>query len=331
MTDYKLPIFNYDITIDDSQDANQMMEYLWRNSTATVGMAKRLYPPFYSDDEIDLRLVNRRVKGTINLNIFCSSLPELFDIRQCFQDAFWGYNCYRRAEIRPYTVIPDSFMLQDCYGKSVTKKILDQHICRHFMKAINMDKYYLISNTSVLINLGGLNQNSSNYGGANLPEHSLTGTCSFELEMPQYIMATSRIYDRIVIDVSTDYDFRHNDIKMILSSYLGKPLSMDEGSSNIKFENGKVTHWVVYNVRDTKTNSIDFHEVMPEPRSFDLSDRERELILVFSGGMIFCKEPGVNIIDGHIMDFSPISFLKDEILEFIVFEPNKKVGKMKNE
>lgn len=318
MSDYAPPIFNYDITIDESP---QPTEYLWRSSTATVGIAKRLYPPFYSDDEMSLHLINRRVKGTVNMNIFCSSLPELFDIRQAFLDAFWGMNCFRRAEIRAYTVIPDSFLLQDIHGKSVVKNINEQHLCRSFVRAINSNRYYFLSNTSVLINLTGLNQNSNNYGGVNLSEHTLTGTCTFEIELPQYVMAHTRKYEKIIIDVGVDFDFRNKDVLGLVSKYVGNPVSYDNDDI-MKFENGNIHYWLGYTVPDNNISIIDLDDVIPKPRTYEINQKDKQLLLIFSGGLVICEEPGVNITDGHILDFSPIKFMKDELIEFIVFEPN---------
>ena len=64
--DYGLPIFNYDIQLEGiSAEGNSY----WRNSSLMVNPAKAIYAPFYQNKDIEMRIVYRRMKGTIPINI----------------------------------------------------------------------------------------------------------------------------------------------------------------------------------------------------------------------------------------------------------------------
>lgn len=208
LPDLSLPLFNYDIQligIDEKVDG------VWRSTNLTPALGCGVYPPFFVDDDIELRIMNRRYKGVINMNIFAPSYSQMVDIQTYFTDAFYGLNKYVTLTISQYVVIPDSFTFETIYGDKIIKKISESGIDRKYLKIINRDVYYVPMKSRPIVKINSLSENISPYSSI-VDSYALGGEFEFEIEMPQYIMALSKRYKKIIFenigeDISTDFHY----------------------------------------------------------------------------------------------------------------------------
>ena len=203
--DLGFPIFSYTLTIEGT---DEKVDFPWRSTTWFPRYAWVMYDPFYEDEEMSLRIAFRRLRGTINANIYSSSQAELLDMQMAFIDAFRGLNVFNQVEIRGMTVLPTDLMFTDFKGRRIAKSLSSNKISKSFIPDVNDTLYYIYNNTSAWINMGSLSENSNYYGGQSQPEFNMSGTFNFELEVPQFVLClTKQEYAEIELNVDVAYKY----------------------------------------------------------------------------------------------------------------------------
>lgn len=323
LIDYGLPLFNYDVQIDGPV---KEVDSYWRSSRLFPSIAKRIYDPFYEDNDIAIRIVYRRMHGTIPVTIYCSSQPEEIDIQLAFTDAFQGGNKYIVTPIRTYTVIPDSFIATRVDGTPVTKGLQKDYITRSFISAVNKHCYYIQSNTAPLVKMVSLNPSNTLYGGKDLPQYSLTGSFEFEMEVPQYIMANATNYGNLTLDITLNYQYEYNN-QYTLNNIFGKVIYKDTHEDCIVCENGNVigTNAIIV---DTDTLSVlDVDTFYPEPRGF--LPTQNDIVIYLDTPMgILTKDKGNFTIEHDsttgkytLALTNKVSFQKGDLVGMYIFKP----------
>lgn len=323
--DYGLPIFNYDIQLEGiSAEGNSY----WRNSSLMVNPAKAIYAPFYQNKDIEMRIVYRRMKGTIPINIYCSSQPEEFDIQMAFTDAFQSGNRWIVLPIRTYTIIPSEFLFRDVDGKSMTVSIKENEILQDFIRPINRREYFVYTNSAPIVKLTSLSPSNSLYGGTSLPEFLLSGNLEFELEIPQYVMTHSVSWK---VDIQLNVGFDYYDDEKYLNRVFGDIRPKECYGDVIVCDNGKVLGQNNIIIDEDDTSEISFDVLYPNPRSFVPTDKNLVYyvstpngILDNSGFDVVCEDGIFKIKFIDKSSNQPINFQKNDILKIYVFEPNKK-------
>lgn len=327
LIDYGLPLISYTINIDGPAET---VDSTWRSSKLNIGHARVIYEPFYKDDDLELRIVYRRFKGTIDLNIFCSSQPEQLDIQMSFIDSFISLNKFIVAPLRVFTIIPDSFLATDIHGVQINRVFKKENISRDFIEAVNERAYYLGCNTNSQIRLVSLTPSNKLYGGKDLPEFTLTGSMEFEVDIPQYILAWSSCVFQLNLDISVAFSYESNN-RNILNNYFGRIRSNQPDNTSIDCENGCVRGWKGVVIKSDDISEICFDEVYPEPRQYQPGQKDIEIILDSPLGVmtedsglftITKKEDGlyyIKLVDG-------VTFQKDDLVAIYIFEPLKEIN-----
>ena len=323
--DYGLPIFNYDIQLDGiTPEGNSY----WRNSSLMVNPARALYKPFYQDKDIEMRIVYRRMKGNIPMNIYCSSQPEEFDIQMAFTDALQSGNRWIVLPVRSYTIIPSEFLFTSIDGKTMTKSITEGEIIQDFIKPINRREYFVYTNSAPLVRLTSLTPSNSLYGGTSLPEFLLTGSLEFEIEIPQYVMTHSVSWK---VDLQFNMGFDYYDEEKYLNRVFGNIRPKECYGDVIVCDNGKVFGQNNIIIDEDDVSELSFDVIYPNPRSFVPTDKNLKYFVSTPNGIldenafeVVCEN---GIFKIRFLDKSsgnPIFFQKNDILKIYVFEPNRK-------
>jgi hypothetical protein len=322
--DFGVPLMSYTFQIEVP---DERVDSMWRSSTFMPGLANPIYKPFYNDDELDARLIFRRIKGTINFNVYCSSEPEMIDIQLAFLDGFHGLNRFRQSRIKSVAVIPEVFLFTDVYGQKVSKAITSEKITRQFFKEVNSTKFFIHINTSSLVNLQSISPSVTYYGGAALPEYGLTGACLYEFEVPQYVLCNSvRTFRELELNVDVDHVFEDEKTAALLHSITGDqifdqllPLSSDI----VSFENGQIIDRKVLKIDKTFDNEISFDELFPPPRSFDYGQKDIVVITTFAGGAFISTDPEIGKIytyQGGKFKYARRYFNEGDLVHFFIFK-----------
>ncbi|HPC34793.1 MAG TPA: hypothetical protein PLP73_03935, partial [Candidatus Absconditabacterales bacterium] len=159
-------------------------DFPFKYTTYHPFQSKWFQQPFIFQDGSALDIVTRRMLGNVDIRVFAHSLMEIHDIQMAFLDAFRGYNKWiMLTHLKQFLVIEDDVRLFTDEGV----KFLDwskTNLSNMLIKSINKNKYYLQTDTDVQVRLDGLTDASEFYGGAGLSDYGLTGTLTYEIELP---------------------------------------------------------------------------------------------------------------------------------------------------
>ena len=305
MIDFAPPIFSYTLSLDGVDDK---IDFAWRSTTFLPGLAKVVYPSFYIDDDFELKIVYRRLKGTINANMYCNSEAELLDIEMAFIDGFRGMNVYNQTDITAMTILPPSIIFTTIDGNRISRALNSNKITKSFIPAINGTHYYIYNNISAIINMQSISQNSNYYGGSGIPEFTLNATFNFEIEIPQYIMAlTKPDISGIELNMDVAYRFENNKVFETIHFITGDKIVDNSSDTNnneiVEFTNGRIIDKVAFNVTNenfiknendqTIGAKFNINEIFSKNDNnntttiqWNYKNRDILLILIYSGGVI---------------------------------------------
>lgn len=322
--DIGLPIFSYTFQIDGLDDK---VDSPWRSTTFLPGISRGIYESFYIDNDFELKVVYRRLKGTINTSIFCSSEAELLDIQMAFFDGFRGLNVYNQTEIRAMTVLPNQLLFTDYQGRKIGYALDGNKITKAYIPSINQTQYFIYTNISAIINMNSINQSSNYYGSATLPEYNLTAAFNFEIEIPQYILCLAR-RDYKAIEINLDVAYKYEDRRVLdsISYVTGKHMPHDinrdrSENSYIYFEKGKIIDSAAFNIDKDSLSTIDIKSVFPGDREWHYLNKDIILLIIYAGGIIRCpmdKEIAECNDDG-VITIKQDLFNQDDFIEIYVF------------
>lgn len=160
------------------------VDFPFKYTTYHPFQSKWFQQPIIFQDGSALDIVTRRMLGNVDIRVFAHSLMEIHDIQMAFLDAFRGYNKWiMLTHLKQFLVIEDDVRLFTDEGV----KFLDwskTNLSNMLIKSINKNKYYLQTDTDVQVRLDGLTDASEFYGGAGLSDYGLTGTLTYEIELP---------------------------------------------------------------------------------------------------------------------------------------------------
>lgn len=283
--DIKLPLFTYTMQIEGVDEKYDMP---WRSTTYFPALSRVVYPSFYSCEDFELKVIFRRLKGTINSTIYCSSEAELLDIQMAFIDGFRGQNVYNQIDITAMTVLPNELLFTDIHGRRISKALTSNNITKSFVPAVNGNYYYIANNISAIINMQNITQASNYYGGSAMPEYILNGSFNFEIEIPHYILALAKEeYDSIEIGIDVFYKFENDKVIQAIRYITGKPLEDTTPTDNeiLQFENGEIIDKVAYTVPQDNTIKIPLMKLFENP-SWSCLNNDIIVMIIYSGGVI---------------------------------------------
>ena len=283
--DIKLPLFSYTMQIEGVDEKYDMP---WRSTTYFPALSRVVYPSFYACEDFELKVIYRRLKGSISANIYCSSEAELLDIQLAFIDGFRGQNVYNQIDITAMTILPKELFFIDIHGRRISKALTSNYITKSFIPAVNGTQYYIANNISALVNMQSITQASNYYGGSSLPEYTLNGSFNFEIEIPQYILALAKQeYDGIEIGMDVMYKYENSKVIQAIRYITGKPLSESTSIDNeiLHFENGDIIDKVAYTVPQDNTSKIPLMSLFTNPE-WNYKNNDIIVLLIYSGGVI---------------------------------------------
>lgn len=287
--DIALPIFSYTFQIDGIDEKTDMP---WRSTTFLPGISRGIYDSFYKDKDFELKVIYRRLKGTINSNIYCSSEAELLDIQMAFFDGFRGLNVFNKTAIRAMTILPKEIVFTDYMGRTIGRSLTGNMITKAFVPSVNSDQYYIYNDINAIINMGSISQSSNYYGGSSLPDYNLTASFNFEIDIPQYIMCLA-LEDYVSIDINIDVSYKYEDQRVLnaIHSVTGEHMVVDPNKDpNIiaSFQNGRIIDSVAFNINSNSLDKIELLKLFPGNRPWHYMNKDIIILIIYSGGVIRC-------------------------------------------
>ena len=332
LLDSGLPIFNYTIQIDGPDDK---LDLPWRSTNSLPGIGRVLFPSFYEDDTFELKIIYRRLKGTINSNIYCSSEAEALDIQMAFYDGFRGLNTYNETAIRSMTILPNEMLFIDNKGRRYSKSLTSNKITKNFIPGVNNECYYIYNNIDAILQMNSLNPSHNYYGGTGLPEFSLNASFGFEINIPQYVLCLTK-EEYVGIEIRLDVEYNYSDdrvinaIQYITGRQLDEDIDKDPYQNNIvSFENGQIIGSVAYTISSDNETTIPLSTLFDKEKiTWNYKNRDIIIFIIYAGGLI--RVP----IDDKVAEYDDNGditikmdlFNKDDFLKIHVFKLLKDIN-----
>ena len=332
LLDKGLPIFNYTIQIDGPDDK---LDLPWRSTNSLPGLGKVLFPSFYEDDTFELKVVYRRLKGSINSNIYCSSEAEGLDIQMALYDGFRGINTYSETAIRAMTILPSEMLFIDNKGRRFSKALTSDKIVKNFIPGVNNTCYYVYNNIDAILQMVSLNPSHSYYGGTGLPEFTLSASFGFEINIPQFVLCLTK-ENFVGIEINLDVEYNYNDDRVInaIQYITGRQLDVDinkdpYGNEVVSFENGQIINSVAYRIPSEDTTIIPLSTLFENKKFTNWSYKNRDIIvfIIYSGGVIRVPidDKVAEYNDNGDIELKMDLFNKDDFLKIHIFKLSKDI------
>lgn len=284
--DFSLPIFSYIIQIEST---DEKLDLPWRSTTWMPALSRVVYPSFYACDDFELKVIFRRLKGTVNSTIYCSSEAELLDIQMHFLDGFRGLNVYNQIDITAMTILPSAILFTDVEGRRISRALTSEHITKSFIPSVNATHYFISSNISAIINMQSLSQGSNYYGASALPDFNLSGTFNFEIDIPQFILCLAKQeYSGIEIGMDVMFKYENEKAVSMIRYITGDPLdsSHDDGEI-LDFVNGSIIDKVAYTVPQDDVLRIPISSLFTNRKiQWSVENRDIIIMVIYPGGVI---------------------------------------------
>lgn len=140
-----------------------------------------------------VNVITNRFSGTVEFNVFAESQMEIQDIMLNIHDSFRGFNKWTpMLHMESFFVMDKNIILKTINGN----EIFDWNstsLKKDFIPGINSEKYYYPTYSNPQVMLNSMSDSSSFYGGSGLPEYSLNGSLTFEIEIPTLITLSTFI------------------------------------------------------------------------------------------------------------------------------------------
>ncbi len=183
------------------------MDFDWKYSNLSPYLVRLNQQPLFEYNGNVLNVITRRMTGVVDFKVFCDSMMEMHDIYFNILDSFRGLNRITIIDlVRQYLIVPNQIILFTDANDVVAIDWEDTTMTNMYFPGINKDKFYIPMNTVPFITLQSVSDSSSFLGGDGLPDYSLQGTISFELEVPALLVLETNIsVTSINADIGTTY------------------------------------------------------------------------------------------------------------------------------
>lgn len=197
-----LPSITLDPGLDFSPD-ERAGRFLWQYSTLAPGMGFKLFKPIdLKEQSVTVTPVFTRYQGTFELIFWLSSVYELLDFRTMFLQYMGGYGRYVRPKFFwSYLIFPDKIVnykndesIPIDWGNS------DSTILH--VETINKRKRSIPFPIDAIWKLDSLNDNSTKYGQDQISEYKLSATCTYEVNIPTYVVLDPHILENFLVQFS---------------------------------------------------------------------------------------------------------------------------------
>lgn len=178
------------------------VDLYWKYSNLHPYQVKWNQAPLFRSGPNMLHVITRRMLGNVDFRIFCDSLMEVHDVYLSVIDGFRGLNKVSHLPwMKQYLVVSDEIRLFQDDNNIIAIDWEDSTIKLEYFPGINKDKYYIPLNIVPQITLQSFSDSSSFFGGGDLPEYSLQGNLSFEMEIPVLMTIETAVP---IVDVDLD-------------------------------------------------------------------------------------------------------------------------------
>lgn len=165
------------------------LDFDWKYSNLSPYLVRLNQQPIFEHNGNMLSVITRRMAGIVDFKVFCDSMMEMHDIYFNILDAFRGLNRITLINfVRQYLVVPSEITLFTDEHNTIAINWEDTTLNNIYFPGINKDKFYLPMHTVPFITLQSASDSSAFLGGDGLPDYSLQGTISFELEVPALLV-----------------------------------------------------------------------------------------------------------------------------------------------
>lgn len=196
-----LPMIVFTPTLEEP---DRFTDFLWNYAGGRPFIVNWNHPPIIFEDGTALNICTRRMKGNIDLRIFCESQPEEHDIHMAFLNWFKGLNTYTVLNnIQEYFVLDEQIRLFTDRREQIVLDLNNSNISHKLVQSTNKNQYVIPIPAAPLLMLTSLSDASSLYGGNGLSEYALSGSISYELEIPSVITLQT---DLTIVDIDVDVE-----------------------------------------------------------------------------------------------------------------------------
>lgn len=179
-------------------------DWAWKHVNGAPFLASRVFKPVIYQDNNILQIIPLRMSGRVDFNIFADSSLEASDLMMEFIDGFRGIGHWiNLPEIKQFVVVSNEIILHKSSGGEETIRWIDTSVGEFFYRSINKEKVYIPVDTVPVIKMDSITDSSQYLGGEGLPNYSLSGSFTYEIEIPKMINMLTQAY---VKDVEVDVD-----------------------------------------------------------------------------------------------------------------------------
>lgn len=188
------------------EEPDRYVDYMWNYAKGMPFLNHSYHDPVLFEDGNILTVLTRRMKGNIDLRIFCESQMEEHDIQMAFLNMFKGLNTYTVLNnIQEYFILDQQIRGFTDRREEVVLDLANSNIERKLIQSTNKMEYVIPISAAPLLMLTALSDASSFYGGSGLTEYALTGSIAFELDIPSNITLET---DMEIIDITPNIDVK---------------------------------------------------------------------------------------------------------------------------
>lgn len=245
------------LTLDPSLDfrpAEMGGRFLWQNDSLAPGLGSKLFNeiPGLEDQNVSLVPVFSRYEGEFQLMFWLQSIYEYFDIRLFLFQWSSGYQRrLRPAFFESFIVLPES--INDFRYDDPTRGVIPldwSNTDRVITKVNNIGQcaYTYPVKLTPQFWFTNISDGSTKFGGDTVAEYKLTVDCSFEIDLPTYLVITPYSGDfTVTLDVSVDHTYSRYNL-----------LPFFDGQEYVK--NGPTPGGYILSTKNTETpiNLLDF-------------------------------------------------------------------------
>jgi len=197
-----LPSVSLDPMLDFSNE-ERGGRFLWQFSRYAPGLGMRLFNSVnLKEQDVVITPVFSRYQGTFEMTFWLASVYELIDFRVALLQFCGGYNRWVRPEFFwSYLILPDQI---ENFEIEKDQKIDWSNSFAELVHVdtINKQRLALPIPLDPIWRLDSLGDSSTKYGGDQIAEYKLSGTFTYEVNIPTYVVLSKSLNPKIVLSFS---------------------------------------------------------------------------------------------------------------------------------
>ena len=197
-----LPSVSLDPMLDFSNE-ERGGRFLWQFSRYAPGLGMRFFDKIdLNEQDVQINPVFSRYQGTFEMTFWMASVYELIDFRTSLLQFCGGYNRWLRPKFFwTYLILPDEI---ENFEVDENKKLdwSDSFAQLVHIDTINKQRLAVPIGLDPIWRLDSLGDTSTKYGGDQIAEYKLSGTFTYEVNIPTYVVLSRHLNPKLILSFS---------------------------------------------------------------------------------------------------------------------------------